>query len=117
MQRILRIGYIITVYIGRKLGAIVDRTLKCHLELAGEGIKYSRRHAKSLYCMLKLKYKRGKANFLKSVSHCISHDIITTDMFRKYSTKARQYIKYYHFLNASKFNTVVVINRRWCYNY
>ena len=50
-------------YIGQKLGATVDRTPKCHPELVEEGIEYSWGSARSLFCMLKLKYKRGKANF------------------------------------------------------
>ena len=52
-------------YIARKLGATVDRDSKCHSELAGERIKYPWGRARSLYCMLKLKDKRGKANVLK----------------------------------------------------
>ena len=56
-------------YTGRKLGATVDRTPKCHQELAGKAIEYSWGCAKSIYGMLKLKDKRGKANYLKSVRH------------------------------------------------
>ena len=47
-------------YIGWKLGATIYRTPKCHPEFHGGGIKYSWVCAKSLYCMLKLKYKRGR---------------------------------------------------------
>ena len=93
-------------YNGRKLGAAVDRTPKCHPELSGERIEYSWGRAKNLYRILKLKYKRGKANFLKSVRHFISHDIITTELVINHYTKARRYIKSYHFLHVSKLNTV-----------
>ena len=50
-------------YIGRKLGATVDRTPKCHPELADEGIKNSWGRTKSLYRMLILNDKRGKTKF------------------------------------------------------
>ena len=93
-------------YIGRKLGSTVDRNPKCHPEFSGEGIGYSLGSTKLLYRMTKLKYKRGKEKKLKSVRHCISHDIITTDLVINYSAKARRYIKYYHFLHASKLNNV-----------
>ena len=69
-------------YIGRKLGATVDRTPKFRPELEGKGIKYLWGISKSLYNMLKLKDNRGKENFLKIVCHCISHDIITTELVR-----------------------------------
>ena len=59
-------------YIGGKLGANFDTTPKCHPELAGEGIEYLLGRTKSLYHMMKLKDKRGKAIFLKIVRHCIS---------------------------------------------
>ena len=93
-------------YIGRKLGATVERTPKCHRELAGEGIKYTWGRAKSQYHMLKFKYKRGLIILLKSLWHCISHDIITTELFGKYSANSRPYMKSYHSLRDSKLNTV-----------
>ena len=61
---------------------------------------------KVFYRMFKLKDKRGKANFLKSVRHCIYHDILTTELVRNYSADVRWCIKSYHFLHASKWNTV-----------
>ena len=76
-------------YIGSKLGAIVDRTLKFHPELAGEGIEYSWGCTKSLYRMLKLKGKRFF--FGECVRHFISNDISTTDLVRKYSVNSRRY--------------------------
>ena len=93
-------------YIGSKLGASVDRTPTCHTELADKGIKYSWGCTKIIYLILKLKDNRGKEIFLKSISHCISNAIITTEMVIKYYAKSRRCIKSYHCLHASKLNNV-----------
>ena len=45
-------------YYGRLLGVTVDRTPKCHPELAGEGIEYTWGGAKGFYCRLKISEKR-----------------------------------------------------------
>ena len=52
---------------GRDMGVLVDRTPKCHCELAGEGIEYSWGCAKNLYRRQPLKMKRGKENFRATV--------------------------------------------------
>ena len=48
---------------GREMGVLVDRTAKCHCEIAGEGIKYSWACAKNCYRRVFLKRKKGKENF------------------------------------------------------
>ena len=40
--------------------------------------------------------KKGKQNFLNAVNKCISRDKITTEMIRKFSRRARQYIAAYY---------------------
>ena len=47
---------------GKEMGVLVDRTPKCHCELAGEGIEYSWGCAKNFYCRVSLKRKKGKEN-------------------------------------------------------
>lgn len=57
---------------GRELGVTVDRTPKCHCELAGEGIEYAWGFSKNYYRTLSLSDKKGKQNFLNAVNKCIS---------------------------------------------
>ena len=55
-------------YYGNKLGVVVDRTPKCHPELAGEGIEYMWAVAKLVhYRKAPISEKRTKANFKKLV--------------------------------------------------
>lgn len=49
-------------YHGWLVGLIVDRTPKCHLEMAGEGIGYSWGCAKGYYRRLLLSEKRQRRN-------------------------------------------------------
>jgi hypothetical protein len=64
-------------YIGNELGVIVDRTPKCHPEMAGKGIKCSWGSAKNRYRTLPLAEKKSKAKFLENVWLCMSRDYIT----------------------------------------
>jgi hypothetical protein len=45
---------------GRKMGVMIDRTTKCHPELACEGIEYSWGCAKNFYRCLPLSEKKIK---------------------------------------------------------
>jgi hypothetical protein len=45
---------------GHELGVLVDRMPKCHCELAGEGIEYTRGCSKNYYRSLNLQDKKGK---------------------------------------------------------
>ena len=47
---------------GKEMGVLVDRTQKCHCELAGERIEYSWSCTKNFYCRDSLKRKKGKEN-------------------------------------------------------
>jgi len=85
---------------GRSLGVTVDRTPKCHCELAGEGIEYSWGCAKNYYRQRPISEKRKKENFRNTVRACLSNDVLTTERVRKFSRRARQYIQAYHMLHA-----------------
>jgi hypothetical protein len=63
--------------IGQKLGAVIDRTSKCHCEIAGKGIKYSWGLAKNQNRKILLENKRGREKFIQSVRECISRTLIT----------------------------------------
>jgi hypothetical protein len=81
-----------------KMGVLVDRSPKCHCEIAGEGIEYSWACAKNHYRQILLDKKRGKENFIKSVRECMSRDLITRQRVQKFSRRARHYILGYHIL-------------------
>jgi hypothetical protein len=51
------------MYLGERLGVGVDRSTKCHPELAGKGIVYTWGQAKSVYRRAKLADKKGKKTF------------------------------------------------------
>ena len=50
---------------GRMMGVLVDRTPKCHCELAGEGVEYSRGCTKNAYHRELLKGSAAKRTFAK----------------------------------------------------
>jgi hypothetical protein len=87
---------------GRDMGVLVDRTPKCHCELAGEGIEYSWGCAKNLYRRQPLKTKRGKENFRETVRRCFSREIITVERVRLFSQRARAYMLAYQVLREEK---------------
>jgi hypothetical protein len=59
---------------GREMGVLVDRTPKCHCEMAGEGIEYSWGCAKNSFRRVPLKQRRGKDNFRNVVRMCLSRE-------------------------------------------
>ena len=84
-------------YHGRLLGVVVDRTPKCHPELAGEGIEYAWGCAKGFYRRLPIKDKRGKEKFRESVRNSLLRQTtLTTIRMRKFSKRARAYIVAYN---------------------
>jgi hypothetical protein len=84
--------------IGQKLGAVVDRTPKCHCEIAGEGIEYSLGLAKNQYRKILLENKRGKEKSIQSVRECISRTLISRTHVQKFSKRAHRYMQGYHVL-------------------
>ena len=86
------------MFLGERLGVEVDRSTKCHPEMAGEGIEYSWGRAKSVYRRAKLAEKKGKENFCNLVLRCLSTEeddgkgCLSKRMVRKFSRRARHYI-------------------------
>ena len=82
----------------------VDRSTRCHPELAGEGIEYSWARAKGIYRRARLAQKKGKENFKSLVVDCLSTDEgegkggLRPEMIRKFSRRARHYILAYFYL-------------------
>ncbi len=64
---------------GRLLGVLVDRTPKCHPELAGEGIEYSGGYAKNYYRWLPLEEKRKKEKFMDGVRKSLAIEVLNQD--------------------------------------
>ena len=89
-------------YYGRMMGVTVDRTPKCHCELAGEGIEYSWAASKNKYRRFPVSQKKGKDQFRKLVSECLSREVVTTELVRAFSRQARQYICAYHALHEQQ---------------
>ena len=80
----------------QKLGASVDRSPKCHPELAGEGIEYVWALAKLRYRRAPMNKKRNKENFIKLVRECTnSFDALNICRIRSCSKRARAYMKLY----------------------
>jgi hypothetical protein len=82
-------------YVGQSLGVMVLITTKYHAEYAGEGIEYSWGYSKAIYRRAPLSAKKGKDNFDALVNKCISRSVITVDMVRKFSRRARGYMLTY----------------------
>jgi hypothetical protein len=90
-------------YHGKTLGVLVDRSPKCHPEVAGEGIEYSWGCAKGKYRRLPLMDKRRKENFRNSVRQCLDRTtVLTIERQRMFSKRARQYMLAYHSIEVSK---------------
>jgi len=81
---------------GEGLGVTIDRTPKCHPEMAGEGIEYSWGCAKNHYRALKTKDKKSKENFRKNVKTCAGRNLVTVELVRKFSRRARRYMVAYY---------------------
>jgi DNA-binding transcriptional regulator YhcF (GntR family) len=90
-------------YHGKTLGVLVDRSPKCHPEVAGEGIEYSWGCAKGKYRRLPISDKRKKENFRQSVRECLDRTfVLTIERQRMFSKRARQYMLAYHSIELSK---------------
>ena len=63
-------------YYGIKMSVVVDRTPKCHPELAGEGIKYGWVIAKLHYRKTPISKKHTKAIFKKLVKESPSTHVL-----------------------------------------
>lgn len=92
-------------YHGRMLGVLVDRTPKCHPELAGEGVEYDWGYAKNAYRRLPITSKKGKEQFRKSVRECINIQHITKHHRQHFSRRAREYMLAYKIIDDDRQET------------
>jgi len=88
-------------HVAQSLGTRVIITTKYHAEYAGEGIEYLWGYSKLVYRRHPLSAKKGKENFDLLVDKCISRDLITIDMVRKFSRRARGYMQAYVVFESS----------------
>lgn len=85
---------------GMKLGVIIDRTPKCHPEMAGEGIEYTWGCSKLFYRRLPILEKKKKEKFISSVRKSLNtENVLTIDRVRRFARKARTYIVNYNILD------------------
>ena len=89
-------------YHAEKLGIILDRSPKCHPEVAGEGIEYVWALAKMNYRSLSINVKKSKDFFRDSVRKSFSRDTISVHSVRKSSKRARRYMLAYSALASAK---------------
>ena len=89
-------------HVCERIGAKALITTKFHAEMAGEGIEYAWGFSKALYRRYPLSIKKGKENFDKLVTKCLSRDTITRDIVRKFSARARRYMVTYQSLDMMK---------------
>ena len=90
-------------YHGRLLGVKVERTPKCHPEIAGEGIEYDWGCAKGVYRRLPISEKRTKIKFRESVEKSMdSTEVLTIERRRLFSKRAREYMLAYSILDKEE---------------
>ena len=83
-------------YHALKLGVTLDRSPKCHPEIAGEGIEYDWVFAKLEYRRMPILLKRTKDSFWKLVNKCLDNNsVLNLTRMRLCSKKAWQYMKLY----------------------
>ena len=62
---------------GKAMGITIDRSPKCHAEVAGEGIEYSWGCQKQWYKSIPLKDRKGKVKFYAKVKESLLLDRLT----------------------------------------
>jgi hypothetical protein len=63
------------------MGVIVDRTPKCHCEMAGEGVEHSWGCAKDAHRAKPIGEKRGKETYKNTVRSCLSKHRTSEEIF------------------------------------
>ena len=88
-------------YHASKLGVTLDRSPKCHPEIAGEGIEYGWAFSKQEYRRSPITLKRSKTKFWDLVRSCLDNTgIMNIKRMRLCSKKSRQYMKLYTAVKA-----------------
>ena len=85
-------------FVCQSLGTDDLITTKYHAKYAGEGIEYSWEAAKAVYQRYPLASKKGKEKIVELVSKCTSRELLMTDLIRKFSRQARNYMLMYTLL-------------------
>ena len=99
-------------YHAGKMGVIIDRTLKCHPEIAGEGVGYAWALAKLKYRRAPIGRKRNKAKFRSLVKEC-TNPLANLNVFRirSCSKKARSYMKLYKAVQSVGMDEDITLNK------
>ena len=85
---------------GEKVGVIVDRTPKCHLEMEDEEIKCASAANKLHFRRLSMALKRRKEKFINSIHLSINTDsALTLERFRKFYKRTRRCIVNYKIID------------------
>ena len=80
----------------KRMGVILDRSPKCHPEIAGEGIEYCWALAKIFYRNAPIKLKRGKDSFRDLVKKSTDPTgVLSIEKVRSCSRRAREYMILY----------------------
>ena len=77
-------------------------TPKYHCEFAGEGIEYMWGYMKLLYRRIPKKDKNKKENFIASVKRIVNRETVTAVRIRRFSRRARRYIRAYYVKHMGK---------------
>ena len=103
-------------FYAQELGVSLDRTPKCHPEMAGEGIKYAWALAKLKYRSSPIIEKRSKEKFRKLVAKSTNPlDNLNIQRVQSCSRKARSYMKLYRVIQSvllgekQKFNNHILL--------
>ena len=84
---------------GKQMGVTVDRTPKCHPEMAGEGIvEYAWAGSKQAFRSTPLTLRRNKKGFHALVRKCLDEKTLNLMYMRKCAARARRYMLAYHSL-------------------
>ena len=86
----------------RGLSVVVERSPKCHPEIAGEGIEYTWGYSKLYLQRIPISKRRNKNKFMEELKLALSTRdgaMITKDVVAKMCARARDYIVSYYFLN------------------
>ena len=100
-------------FYGKRMGVKINRTPKCHPELAGEGIEYLWAIAKLLYRRTEIEKKRNKQLFhtlVKEVTNPSSS--LNIQRVRACSKKAREYMVLYKVVKDIEINNTTQTNNR-----
>ena len=88
------------------LGVTLERSPKCHPEIAGEGIEYAWALSKMEYRRSPIVEKKSKDGFLKLVRKCLDNGSILNlvERMRSCSRRARQYMLLYKAVESLNLN-------------